>query len=175
MMSTRALGLGSALRQVAFKPRFAPALRNAVARRGITTRSLPPSASEEILNAQRLKRPSSPHFTIYQPQLTWVGSIAHRFTGAGLGVLLYAYALAYLVAPTVFDSTHVVEFIAGLPEGLKIAGKTILAAPFAFHSWNGIRHLVWDVGKFTTLKGAYQTGYAVLGATAVTTVALVMM
>jgi succinate dehydrogenase (ubiquinone) cytochrome b560 subunit len=29
-------------------------------------------------------RPVSPHVSIYQPQLTWVMSIAHRVTGAGL-------------------------------------------------------------------------------------------
>jgi len=51
---------------------------------GVQTQSLPPSASQEILNAQRLKRPSSPHFTIYQPQLTWIGSIANRATGGAL-------------------------------------------------------------------------------------------
>lgn len=61
--------------------------------------------------------------------------------------VLYGYALAYLVAPTTFDSTHVIEFVAGLPDAVKYAGKTILAAPFAFHSWNGLRHLSWDMGK----------------------------
>ncbi|PCH42679.1 succinate dehydrogenase cytochrome b560 subunit [Wolfiporia cocos MD-104 SS10] len=177
MMSARAVGLGPALRQVALKPRFgqAPALRTLVSKRAIQTQSLPPSASQEILNAQRLKRPSSPHFTIYQPQLTWLSSIANRMTGAALSVLLYGYAIAYLAAPTIFDSTHVIEFVAGLPDAVKIAGKTILAAPFAFHSLNGLRHLSWDMGKFLSLKGAYQAGYAVLGATAVSTVALVLM
>jgi hypothetical protein len=38
------------------------------------------------LNTQRLARPSSPHFTIYQPQLTWIASIANRVTGAGLSL-----------------------------------------------------------------------------------------
>ncbi|OSX64830.1 hypothetical protein POSPLADRAFT_1064933 [Postia placenta MAD-698-R-SB12] len=177
MMSTRALGLGPALRSAALKPKFAQvaAVRRMVVKRGIQTNSLPPSASQEILNAQRLKRPSSPHFTIYQPQLTWLGSIANRMTGAALSVLLYGYAIAYLVAPTTFDSTHVIELVASLPDAVKIAGKTILAAPFAFHSLNGLRHLSWDMGKFLSLKGAYQSGYAVLGATAVTTVALVLM
>ena len=61
--------------------------------------------------------------------------------------MLYGYALAYLVAPETFSSANVVELIAGLPEGVKYAGKVILAAPFAFHSWNGLRHLSWDVGK----------------------------
>lgn len=54
--------------------------------RAIQTESLPPSANELILNQQRLKRPSSPHFTIYQPQLTWIMSIANRVTGVALSV-----------------------------------------------------------------------------------------
>lgn len=36
------------------------------------------------LNEQRSVRPVSPVLSIYQPQLTWYGSIANRFTGAGL-------------------------------------------------------------------------------------------
>ncbi|KAI0791192.1 SDHC, cytochrome b subunit of succinate dehydrogenase [Abortiporus biennis] len=177
MMSTRALGLGSALRKAAFSPKIARSqvVRNIVAKRSIQTQSLPPSAAETILNKQRLLRPSSPHFTIYQPQLTWIASIANRITGVGLSVLLYGYALAYLVAPETFSSAVVVDFVAGLPDFVKYAGKTILAAPFAFHSWNGLRHLGWDMGKFVTIKGVYSTGYAVLGATAVSTVALVLL
>jgi hypothetical protein len=54
--------------------------------RFIQTESMNPSAEQEILNSQRLKRPSSPHMTIYQYQLSWVGSIANRMTGVGLSV-----------------------------------------------------------------------------------------
>ncbi|EJF59152.1 succinate dehydrogenase cytochrome b560 subunit [Dichomitus squalens LYAD-421 SS1] len=178
MFAHRALGLGPALRQAALRSRNVarkPTLCNIVAKRSVQTESLPPSAAQEILNKQRLRRPSSPHFTIYQPQLTWLGSIANRVTGAGLSVLLYGYALAYLVAPDTFSSVNVVDFIHGLPEGVKYAGKAILAAPFAFHSWNGLRHLSWDAGKFLTLKGAYSSGYAVLGLTAVSTVGLLLL
>ncbi|THH33392.1 hypothetical protein EUX98_g714 [Antrodiella citrinella] len=178
-MSVRTLGLGPALRQAAFAPRLALArnqtLRTVLSKRAIQTQSLPPSAAEEILNKQRLLRPSSPHFTIYQPQLTWIGSIANRVTGAGLSVLLYGYALAYLVAPETFSSVQIVDLVSTLPDAIKYAGKVILAAPFAFHSLNGLRHLGWDLGKFITLKGAYTSGYVVLGATAVATVGLVMM
>ena len=56
--------------------------------RFIETQSLPPSAAEKILNEQRLRRPNSPHFTIYQPQLTWLSSIANRVTGAGLSTCM---------------------------------------------------------------------------------------
>jgi hypothetical protein len=52
----------------------------------VQTQSLKPDEATVILNTQRLKRPTSPHFTIYQPQLTWVASIANRITGAGLSV-----------------------------------------------------------------------------------------
>ncbi|KAH0833396.1 cytochrome b subunit of succinate dehydrogenase, Sdh3p [Lanmaoa asiatica] len=141
--------------------------------RGVQTQSLPPSASEGILNEQRLKRPSSPHYTIYQPQLTWFGSIAHRMSGGALSALLYGFSVAYLVAPGTFDSAHVIEFVAGLPDYVKTSAKVVLAAPFAFHGWNGVRHLVWDMGKFMTVTGAYRTGYAVLGATALSTAYLV--
>ena len=40
----------------------------------------------DLLNEQRAKRPSSPHFTIYQPQITWYLSIINRITGTGLSV-----------------------------------------------------------------------------------------
>jgi len=175
-MSVRAVGLAPSLRRAAFAPKFSKnqlIQRSIIAKRGTQTQSLPPSASEGILNEQRLKRPSSPHFTIYQPQLTWLGSIVHRVSGAGLSTLLYGFALAYLVAPGTLDSAHVVAFVAGLPAYLKTSAKLVLAAPFAFHGWNGIRHLAWDMGKFMNVKGAYRTGYAVVGATVLSTVYLV--
>lgn len=107
--------------------------------------------------------------------------------------VLYGFSLAYLFAPSTFSSTNIIEFAAGQPEWVKVAEKTILAAPFAFHSLNGLRHLAWDAGKclsslhprlrcddtdkckVLTLKGAYRTGYVVLSATAVTTLALVLL
>jgi hypothetical protein len=74
-----------------------------------------------------------------------------------------------------------------LPVWLKTSGKFIISLPFFFHSYNGIRHLVWDTGRggyidsdyrypadlfylAMTLKGVYSTGYAVLAATAVSSV-----
>ncbi|KAJ7160240.1 hypothetical protein C8R46DRAFT_1107453, partial [Mycena filopes] len=172
MMSTRALHtLDSPLRKTLCSLSLArnqSLIRTTFAKRTVKTESLPASASVDILNKQRLLRPSSPHFTIYQPQLTWTVSIANRGIGGALGALLYGFSLAYLVAPGTFDSVHVVEFVAGLPDAAKYAGKALLAAPFAFHSLNGIRHLAWDMTTFITLNGVYLTGYAVLAGTAAT-------
>ncbi|EJD06471.1 succinate dehydrogenase cytochrome b560 subunit [Fomitiporia mediterranea MF3/22] len=181
MMSTRFVGLAPALRRATFRSSLArnhALLCNSVFKRGVQIEFQQPAKANDILNSQRLKRPSSPHFTIYQPQLTWYGSIANRITGTALSVLLYGFTISYVVFPLVgapFSSTDVIQLVSTLPEGVKYAGKALLAAPFAFHSWNGLRHLAWDSGKFLTLKGAYATGYAVLGASAVTTVALVLL
>ena len=62
-------------------------------------------------------------------------------------LVLYGFGIAYLIAPGVFDSTHIVQAVASLPESVKVAGKAILAAPFVFHSLNGVRHLGWDLIK----------------------------
>jgi succinate dehydrogenase (ubiquinone) cytochrome b560 subunit len=64
-------------------------------------------------------------------------------------IVLYGFSLAYLVAPSTFSSANIVETIAALPDTVKYAGKALLAAPFAFHGWNGLRHLSWDLGKRT--------------------------
>jgi len=181
MMSTRIVGLGAALRRSAFQPSFGRnqvVLRNVAFKRGVQTESLRPEQAADFLNAQRLKRPSSPHFTIYQPQLTWFASIANRITGVGLTVLLYGFSISYVAAPYLgvpFTSADVVQLVSAAPESLKVAGKLILAAPFTFHSFNGLRHLGWDTGFFLSLKGCYRSGYTVLGATAVTTIALLFV
>jgi succinate dehydrogenase (ubiquinone) cytochrome b560 subunit len=44
-----------------------------------------PDAESELLRQQRLVRPKSPHLTIYEPQLTWLMSGFHRFTGCAVG------------------------------------------------------------------------------------------
>lgn len=49
------------------------------------TREQCPDAESELLRAQRKRRPVSPHLNIYQPQLTWYMSGAHRLTGVALG------------------------------------------------------------------------------------------
>ncbi|KAI0029415.1 cytochrome b subunit of succinate dehydrogenase, Sdh3p [Vararia minispora EC-137] len=177
-MNVTRVGLGSVLRRATVAPRIQSnqlIFRRAAFKRTIKTQTFLPEAAGDILNAQRLKRPSSPHFTIYQPQLTWYASIAHRMTGTALSVLLYGFALAYLAAPGTFSSKKIVEQVKKLPTSVKMGAKVLLAAPFTFHSFNGIRHLLWDMKLFMNVKGCYQTGYAVLGASAVSTAALVMM
>lgn len=113
--------------------------------------------------AVKLRRPQSPHLTIYAPQLTSMMSITHRLTGAALST----YAIAFSVAALALDPGTIPQFIekladADIMEPLLIAGKTIIAFPMVYHFLNGIRHLMWDVGLFLTIKQVYLTGYTVM-------------
>ncbi|RSH87253.1 cytochrome b subunit of succinate dehydrogenase, Sdh3p [Saitozyma podzolica] len=143
-------------------------------RRLVSTQHVKPTEEIHILNEQRLKRPTSPHLTIYQPQLTWYMSGLTRITGVPLSFALYGASLLYLLHPyfPAIDSAHLIQFAHDLPTWLKGSVKMIFAAPFTYHAFNGIRHLLWDAGYGLTLKGVYATGYTVLAATAVSSIYL---
>ncbi|CAG8599738.1 1241_t:CDS:2, partial [Racocetra persica] len=129
----------------------------------------------KILNTQRAARPVSPHLTIYQPQITWFMSGFHRITGGALAAVLYGSAIAYAIQGPLglgLNSDALVAGIATLPTSLKFAGKFALAFPFTFHAFNGVRHLIWDIGSALTLKGVYTTGYTVLGLSAISSLGL---
>jgi len=92
--------------------------------------------------------------------------------------LLYGFSISYIVAPAFgvpFDSADIISLVQSLPEWAKVTGKVILAAPFTYHGINGFRHLSWDMGKLLTVRGAWRSGYTVIAASAVATVALVFM
>jgi succinate dehydrogenase/fumarate reductase cytochrome b subunit len=64
----------------------------------------------------------------------------------------YAGAIAYVGLPYLglgdaVSASSVVGFAAGLPLWAKLGAKTALAVPFAYHTINGVRHLIWDTGR----------------------------
>lgn len=71
--------------------------------------------------------------------------------------VMYGYFIGYLVAPDAFASANIIDLVAGMPDIVKYAGKTILAAPFAYHSWNGLRHLSWDMTKCKCIRKVLRT------------------
>lgn len=113
-------------------------------------------------------RPLSPHLQIYKLPLLALMSISHRITGVALavGTLLLAYWLGSAAyGPEAYNNAQ--SFI-GSPIGyLLLFGWTVA---LFYHLCNGIRHLLWDAGWGFELKQAFQSGYVVLGATAVLTV-----
>ena len=115
-------------------------------------------------------RPLSPHLQVYRPQLTSVMSIMHRASGAVLatGSLLVALWLVALAAGAavfnpVADAMH-------HPFGQLVVFGYSLA--LVYHGLNGIRHLMWDLRIGLEIKQVYQSGYLVLGLTALVTAAL---
>lgn len=136
--------------------------------RAIQTVHNTPKEEGAILTAQRANRPVSPHLQIYQPQLTWVLSGFHRITGVALAGAFYALTCTYAATSLLnipFDSATLVGGFAALPVAVKVLAKAAGAYPFAFHTANGVRHLIWDNAKELTKSGVYRTGYAVLAIT----------
>lgn len=123
----------------------------------------------------RLNREMSPHLTIYKFQLTSMLSISHRITGMALTGYVAAFGLGALVLP--HDFSHYITMI----EGLQLSAATlviikfILAFPVAFHTCNGVRHLLWDSGRFLKMKEVYSTGYAMLGSSVALTTLLALL
>ncbi|CUM49087.1 uncharacterized protein AC631_01214 [Debaryomyces fabryi] len=140
------------------------------AMRGISTVKASHEQEQEVLVAQRKNRPTSPHLTIYEPQLTMIMSSLHRISGVFMAAGFYALTCGYAATSILnipFDAATLVGAFAGLPVAVKIAAKSAMAYPFVFHAFNGVRHLIWDFGKELTIKGVYRTGYAVSALTVI--------
>ncbi|EEQ89193.1 hypothetical protein RJZ56_000693 [Blastomyces dermatitidis] len=147
----------------------------------IQTRSTASTANQDptsILPRQRLNRPVSPHLSIYQPQITWLLSSLNRITGVALAGGMYIFASAYLVSPLLgwhLESASLVAAFGALPLAAKVGLKFTAALPFTFHSFNGCRHLIWDMGKQFSNKQVIVTGWTVVGLTVTSALALAFM
>lgn len=64
---------------------------------------------------------------------------------------------------------------ASWPVALKVFAKMFAAFPFTFHSFNGIRHLVWDTASALNNKQVQVTGWTVVGLSVVSSLVLAFM
>lgn len=117
----------------------------------VTTSKISNDEGHEILAKQRLHRPIAPHLSVYKLNQTWFGHSAWtRITGCTLSGAAYVYFTSYLVAPLFgwhIESAALAEAFASMPAAVNGAIKFALGFPFAYHFINGIRHLVFDMGK----------------------------
>ncbi|KAM9844790.1 succinate dehydrogenase cytochrome b560 subunit, mitochondrial [Aulostomus maculatus] len=120
----------------------------------------------------KLNRPMSPHLTIYKWSVPMMMSITHRGTGVGLSGAISAFALAALVLPGSYP--HYLDLIHSLSVGPYLIGlvKFGIAFPVSYHTFNGIRHLWWDIGKGFKIPEVYRTGYTVIGLSIITSIAV---
>nr|XP_020480378.1 succinate dehydrogenase cytochrome b560 subunit, mitochondrial isoform X2 [Monopterus albus] len=122
----------------------------------------------------RSNRPLSPHLTAYKWTMPMMMSVAHRGTGIGLSGAVSAVAVAALVLPGNYP--YYLDLIHSLSFGPFLIGlaKLGIAFPLSYHAFNGIRHLIWDIGKGFRMAEVYRSGYAVIGLSIITSIALVL-
>ena len=118
----------------------------------------------------KTSRPLSPHLQVYKPQLTSVLSITHRMTGLflSLGMVVFVFWLYQLAS----DSANATAMITFFQSTLGTIVLFMWVFAFAYHLCNGIRHLFWDVGKGFSIPAVYRSGYLVLVAAILITVAV---
>jgi succinate dehydrogenase / fumarate reductase cytochrome b subunit len=108
----------------------------------------------------QVARPVSPHLQIYRWPLAMALSILHRATGIALalGMLLVVWLLLALANGP--DSYATARAVCGSWFGLVLLFGWSWA--LFFHLCNGVRHLVWDVGKGFEIAQAYRSGVIVV-------------
>ena len=60
------------------------------------------------------------------------------------------------------ESASIAAAFGAWPVIAKVATKFFFAWPFTFHSFNGLRHLLWDTGSTMTNKQVIITGWTVI-------------
>ena len=112
-------------------------------------------------------RPLSPHLGVYDLPMTAKLSVLHRGTGAALTVGLILLVIALAAAASGESSWNTMQgFLSSWFGYLVLFGLT---ATLYYHFCNGIRHLLWDMGKGLEKSDQTQWGTVVLAATGVLT------
>lgn len=114
-------------------------------------------------------RPLSPHIQIYKFPMNGLMSGAHRVTGILLsgGAVLFAYWL--IAAGYGAESFETAQNFFGSWLGkLMLVGWTFC---LYYHLVNGIRHLMWDMGKSLEKADLVRTGRIGIAVTAILTIA----
>lgn len=114
-------------------------------------------------------RPLSPHLQVYRWQWTMAYSILNRATGVALaGGALFLVCWLVALAGGAEDFNLVQIF------SQSILGKILLFGwtwSLFFHLLNGIRHMVWDSGRWLDLKTAEASGHIMMVGSVLLTIA----
>jgi len=114
-------------------------------------------------------RPLSPNIQIYRPQLTSVLSILNRITGVFLSacaIVLVVWLVAAASGPQTYAAVQAA--IGSWIGRIVLFGATL---SFFLHLCGGIRHLIWDTVHGFELRSIYISGWAVVAASVVLTIA----
>ncbi|MEM6487021.1 MAG: succinate dehydrogenase, cytochrome b556 subunit [Pseudomonadota bacterium] len=126
-----------------------------------------------MADVNRGNRPLSPHLQIYKPQLHSAMSIFFRAAGVGLTAGALALVWWFMAAATGAEAFGWAEWALTSYLGDLVMFGCLAAA--MYHLLGGIRHIYWDFGYGFKLDQVRQSGFVVLGATGVTTVAIALL
>ncbi len=118
---------------------------------------------------EKVQRPLSPHLQVYKLPLTALMSISHRITGVGLAVGTILVTAFLISAATSEDAYNMVMGLA-----TSVFGQIILflwSAALYYHMCNGVRHMLWDTGRYLEKDKAMRTNYVVIMVAALFTAA----
>lgn len=144
-------------------------------KRNSTNKIAPTTTPQSPLAAQRLRRPISPHMTIYKWNYVSSASALQRISGILLSGSLYACFTFYLAAPAMgihFDSTSITTAFGSLPIIAKAVMKFVFSMPFTWHGFNGVKHLIWDTGRCLTRHSSGRMTWLVLACSTSASLAL---
>ena len=101
------------------------------------------------------QRPISPHLSIYKPQISSVLSIGHRLSGVGLFFALAAFCWWFsLWVFSKFEPCYLELF-----DNIIVKIILIIASyGFFYHFSTGVRHLVWDTGRWFSIPAINASG-----------------
>uniref|UniRef100_A0A8C9I455 Succinate dehydrogenase cytochrome b560 subunit, mitochondrial n=1 Tax=Piliocolobus tephrosceles TaxID=591936 RepID=A0A8C9I455_9PRIM len=105
----------------------------------------------------------------FGPQLCIRNAVPLGATCRGL------FGMSALLLPG--NSESYVELVKSLCLGPALihTAKFALVFPLTYHTWNGIRHLMWDLGKGLKIPHVHQSGAVVLVLTVMSSMGLAAM
>lgn len=111
------------------------------------------------------ERPLSPHLSVYRLKYTLMTSIASRITGLALSLALLL--LAYWLMAVAGGAEAYARAHAWLAHPLALVVYAVLLVAFVYHLLAGIRHLIWDTGRWMEREQARRSAWLLGAATVI--------
>lgn len=122
------------------------------------------------MKTEKDRRPLSPHLQVYKWESHMAMSILHRATGVASAVGLVVLTLWLLSAAGGEAGWHKANHL--FNNSLVVLIMFLWSGALIYHLCNGIRHLMWDIGKGLDKAQARNSAKAVQIAAAVLNLAL---
>ena len=116
------------------------------------------------------ERPLSPHLQVYRWQITNTMSILNRVTGVALAAA--AIGLAWWLVAVALGPQAYAQSRGVMASPIGVIAMLGLSFCLIYHTLNGLRHLLWDIGYGYEIPKVYATGWTVVALTVVATLAL---